>query len=98
LAFSQGKTTGTDYAFQIKVVEYSACRKCGGIDAFRTWQRLAWPNVLLAEPDPSVWADAFVRAKSIRWQPDWDRVGNDPYDWSTLAGKAAAMMLADRAP
>ena len=89
---AQEKTTGTDYAFQIKVVEYSACRKCVVSTPLCTWQRLRWPNVLLAEPDPLVWADAFVRARSIRWQADWDRIV-EPYDWAVLADKVAAIML-----
>ena len=89
---AQGKTTGTDFAFQIKVVEYSACRKCVVSTPLCTWQRLRWPNVLLTDPDPSVWADAFVRARSIRWQPDWDRFV-EPYDWSILADSVASVML-----
>jgi glycosyltransferase involved in cell wall biosynthesis len=91
---AQSKSTGTDYAFQIKVVEYSACRKCVVSTPLCTWQRLAWPNVFLAEADPLVWADAFVRARSIRWQSAWDRVV-EPYDWSALADKVAAVMLAE---
>jgi hypothetical protein len=67
---AQGKTTGTDFAFQIKVVEYSACRKCVVSTPLLTWQRLAWPNILLAEPNPGAWADAFVQARSMRWQPN----------------------------
>ncbi len=58
---AQGKSAGTDFAFQIKVVEYSACRKCVVSTPLLNWQRLAWPNIILAEPNPQAWADAFVR-------------------------------------
>jgi glycosyltransferase involved in cell wall biosynthesis len=89
---AQGKTTGTDFAFQIKVVEYSACRKCVVSTPLLTWQRLAWPNILLAEPHPAAWADAFVQARSMSWQPVWDRIV-EQYDWQMLADSAAKTML-----
>jgi glycosyltransferase involved in cell wall biosynthesis len=89
---AQGKTTGTDFAFQIKVVEYSACRKCVVSTPLLTWQQLAWPNILLAEPNPAAWADAFVQARSMSWQPAWDRVVEE-YDWQALADSAAKTML-----
>ena len=89
---AQGKTTGTDFAFQIKVVEYSACRKCVVSTPLLTWQELAWPNILLAEPVPAAWADAFVRARSLSWQPAWDRIVEE-YDWQALADSAAKTML-----
>jgi glycosyltransferase involved in cell wall biosynthesis len=89
---AQGKTTGTDFAFQIKAVEYSACRKCVVSTPLLTWQRLAWPNVLLAEPKPAAWADAFVQACSMSWQPAWDRIVEE-YDWQALADSAAKTML-----
>lgn len=89
---AQGKTTGTDFAFQIKVVEYSACRKCVVSTPLLTWQQLAWPNILLAEPNPAAWADAFVRAHSMSWQPAWDPIV-EQYDWQALADNAAKTML-----
>ena len=89
---AQGKTTGTDFAFQIKMVEYSACRKCVVSTPLLTWQQLAWPNILLAEARPAVWADAFVRAHSMSWQPAWDRI-IEKYDWQALADSAAKTML-----
>lgn len=89
---AQGKTTGTDFAFQIKVAEYSACRKCVVSTPLLTWQRLAWPNILLAEPNPAAWADAFVGARSMSWQPAWDRIVEE-YDWQVLADGAAKTML-----
>ncbi len=90
---AQGITTGTDFAFQIKVVEYSACRKVVVSTPLETWKRLAWPNVLLAEPDPVSWAEALVRARSMTWQPEWDRFV-EPYDWSILANRIADALLA----
>jgi glycosyltransferase involved in cell wall biosynthesis len=89
---AQGKTTGTDFAFQIKVVEYSACRKCVVSTPLVTWQKLKWPNILLAEPNPPAWADALVQARSISWQPEWDRIVEE-YDWQALADSAARSML-----
>jgi glycosyltransferase involved in cell wall biosynthesis len=90
---AQGLTPGTDFAFQIKVVEYSACRKIVVSTPLETWKRLRWPNVLLAEPNPAAWADAFVQARSLAWQPEWDRFV-EPYDWSILAARVADALLA----
>jgi glycosyltransferase involved in cell wall biosynthesis len=93
---AQGITTGTDFAFQIKVVEYSACRKIVVSTPLETWKRLAWPNVLLAESNPAAWADAFVCAGSMTWQPAWDRFV-EPYDWSILSHRIADALLAPSA-
>ncbi len=93
---AQGITTGTDFAFQIKVVEYSACRKLVVSNPLETWKRLAWPNVLLAEPNAATWADAFVKASSLAWQSDWDRFV-EPYDWSILSNRIADALLAPAA-
>ena len=90
---AQGITTGTDFAFQIKVVEYSACRKIVVSTPLETWKRLAWPNVLLAEPNPGAWSDAFVKTKAMNWQPEWDRFV-EPYDWSILSNRIADALLA----
>lgn len=90
---AQGITTGTDFAFQIKVVEYSACRKIVVSTPLETWKRIAWPNVLLAEPNATAWAHAFVRARTMSWQTDWDRFV-EPYDWSILANRIADALLA----
>jgi len=89
---AQGITTGTDFAFQIKVVEYSACRKIVVSTPLETWKRLAWPNVLLAEANAIAWADALVRARAMRWQSYWDRFV-EPYDWSILANRIADALL-----
>jgi glycosyltransferase involved in cell wall biosynthesis len=89
---AQGLTPGTNFAFQIKVVEYSACRKVVVSTPLETWKRLHWPNVVLAEPNPAAWADAFVQARSVAWQSDWDRFV-EPYDWSILAARIADALL-----
>lgn len=93
---AQGITTGTDFAFQIKVVEYSACHKIVVSTPLETWKRLAWPNVLLAEQNPTAWADAFVQARSMTWQSDWDRFV-EPYDWSILSNRIADALLSTSA-
>jgi glycosyltransferase involved in cell wall biosynthesis len=90
---AQGKTTGTDFAFQIKMVEYSACRKIVVCTPLLTWQRLAWPNVILAQPSVAEWAEALLRARSMSWDPAWDSVIEE-FDWQVLANRAAAVMLA----
>jgi glycosyltransferase involved in cell wall biosynthesis len=90
---AQQKTTGTDFAFQIKVVEYSACRKFVVSTPLTTWQKLAWPNVILAEPNPQAWAEAFVAARMKSWNPAWDHIV-DGYDWKVLAAGLAKVMLA----
>ena len=89
---AQGKSAGTDFAFQIKVVEYSACRKCVVSTPLLNWQRLAWPNIILAEPNPQAWADAFVQARGMSWEPAWDRIV-EAYDWQVLADIAAKAMI-----
>jgi glycosyltransferase involved in cell wall biosynthesis len=94
---AQGKSTGTDFAFQIKVVEYSACRKCVVSTPLLTWQRLAWPNMILAEANPQAWADAFVRARSMRWEPAWDQIV-EAYDWQAIADNAARVMIGASEP
>jgi len=89
---AQGKSAGTDFAFQIKVVEYSACRKSVVSTPLLNWQRLAWPNIILAEPNPQAWADAFVQARGMSWAPAWDRIV-EAYDWQVLADIAAKAMI-----
>jgi len=89
---AQGKTAGTTFAFQIKNVEYSACRKFVVSTPLRTWERLAWPNVLLTPLNVPDWVAAIERARASRWQPEWDsRVA--PYDWHALAARMATVML-----
>jgi glycosyltransferase involved in cell wall biosynthesis len=90
---AQGITTGTDFAFQIKVVEYSVCRKFVVSTPLETWKRLAWPNVLLAEPNATDWANAFVRARSMSSEANWDHFV-EPYDWSILSNRIADALLA----
>ncbi len=92
---AQENTAGTTYAFQIKNVEYSACRKFVVSTPLRTWQRLAWPNVLLADLRVPDWLAAIERARVSRWQPAWDSYVA-PYDWSALAARMAGVILAEK--
>ena len=74
------------------MVEYSACRKCVVSTPLLNWQRLAWPNIILAEANPQTWADAFVQARGMSWEPAWDRIV-EAYDWQVLADIAAKAMI-----
>ncbi len=89
---AQEISAGTNFAFQIKVVEYTASRKCVVSTPLLTWKRLAWPNVILAEPKVEVWKEAFIKARTLGWRPEWDRLTED-YDWPALATKMAEVML-----
>ena len=89
---AQENTAGTTFAFQIKNVEYSACRKFVVSTPLVTWQRLAWPNILLADLRVPDWVAAIERARASRWQPEWDSYVA-PYDWRALASRMAAVML-----
>jgi len=92
---AQENSAGTTFAFQIKNVEYSACRKFVVSTPLKTWQRLAWPNVLLADLRVPDWLAAIERARASRWQPAWDSYVA-PYDWSALAARMADVILAAR--
>ena len=94
---AQEKTLGTELAFQIKVVEYSACRKFVVSTPLLTWERVAWPNVLLAELRVDAWVDALLRARHSTWKPEWDALV-EPYDWNALADRIAGVMLAHKVP
>jgi glycosyltransferase involved in cell wall biosynthesis len=91
---AQEKTAGTEFAFQIKVVEYSACRKFVISTPLKTWQRLAWPNVLLTPLNVPDWVAAIERARTSRWQSEWDAYVA-PYDWRALAARLASVMLGE---
>lgn len=89
---AQEKTLGTEFAFQIKVVEYTASRKFVVSTPLETWQRLQWPNILLAELEVEAWVAAICKARESRWSPAWDTL-TEPYDWNALAQKMATLML-----
>ena len=90
---AQEKTLGTEFAFQLKIVEYSACHKFVVSTPLRTWELLQWPNVLLTELRVEAWVEAIVRAQQSRWEPDWDK-RIEALDWNALADRMAAVMLA----
>ena len=74
---AQEKSSGTEFAFQIKVVEYTACRKHVISTPLRVWERLNWPNVALVERRCEDWVEAIVKLRDLtgnrsgtRW---WNR-------------------------
>ena len=88
---AQEKTLGTEFAFQIKMVEYTACRKFVVSTPLRVWERLKWPNVALVPLRREDWIEAITRLRHARWNPEWDTLA-DPFDWQTLADQAADAM------
>jgi len=91
---AQEKSLGTELAFQIKIVEYTACRKLVVSTPLATWERLAWPNIFLARLEVDAWVSAIVRAYHSRWLLEWDGLV-EPYDWRALTAKLAAAMLGE---
>jgi glycosyltransferase involved in cell wall biosynthesis len=89
---AQYKSPGTDFAFQIKMVEYTACRKFVVSTPLLVWQRLNWPNVILANQTVEDWVRAIITARDLRWQPDWDNIV-EPYDWKALSQRLANYLL-----
>jgi glycosyltransferase involved in cell wall biosynthesis len=89
---AQGKSLGTELAFQLKIVEYSACRKFVVATPLRTWELLHWPNVFLTELRADAWAEAIVTAQYSKWKPEWDAI-IEAFDWDALADRMAAVML-----
>jgi len=80
-----------DYSFQIKVVEYTACRKTVIAIPTPTLQQLNWPNVLLVERNLNDWVAAILQAKNRVWDSDWDEIIEE-YDWQQLANRMANWM------
>jgi glycosyltransferase involved in cell wall biosynthesis len=89
---AQEKTLGTELAFQLKIVEYSACRKFVVATPLRTWQLLRWPNVFLTDLQVDAWVEAIARAQQSKWKPEWDTL-IEAFDWQVLADRMAAVML-----
>jgi len=89
---AQEKTLGTEFAFQLKIVEYSACRKFVVATPLRTWELLQWPNVFLTDLRVDAWVEAIVRAQHSRWKSEWDMI-IEAFDWDALADRMAAVML-----
>jgi glycosyltransferase involved in cell wall biosynthesis len=86
------KSLETDFAFQIKMVEYTACRKFVVSTPLLVWQRLNWPNVILANQTVENWVRAIITARDLRWQPEWDDIV-EPYDWKALSQRLANYLL-----
>jgi glycosyltransferase involved in cell wall biosynthesis len=89
---AQEKSLFTELAFQIKIVEYSACRKFVISTPLQTWERLNWPNVFLTPLQVDAWVEAIVRAQQSKWQSEWD-AKIEAYDWSAIADRMAALLL-----
>jgi len=89
---AQDKSPGTEFAFQIKMVEYTACRKFVVATPLLVWQQLNWPNVLLAERRVDDWVKAIIVARELKWQPEWDSIV-EPYDWKALSRRLADYLL-----
>jgi glycosyltransferase involved in cell wall biosynthesis len=89
---AQEKSLGTELAFQLKVVEYSACHKFVVATPLRTWQLLQWPNVFLTDLKVDSWVEAIIRSQQSIWNPDWDEL-IEAFDWNVLADRMAAFML-----
>lgn len=89
---AQEKNPGTEFAFQLKIVEYSACHKFVVSTPLRTWELLRWPNVLLTELKVDAWVEAIITAQRSRWNPAWD-CWVEAYDWNALADQMSAVML-----
>ncbi len=92
---AQEETLFTRLAFQMKVVEFTACRKFVVVPPFDTWKRLSWPNVYLVDRRPDAWVRAILKASKASWQPEWDRIVED-YDWDAIAGRVATAILEQR--
>jgi len=71
-----------DAACPIKVLEYTAARKPVVATSLEELRRLAFPNVLLAPPEPKAYATQIVRAVEERL----DVADVSAFDWATLAG------------
>jgi glycosyltransferase involved in cell wall biosynthesis len=89
---AQDKSPGTEFAFQIKIVEYTACRKFVVATPLLVLQRLNWPNVLLAERRVNDWVKAITTAREMKWHPEWDDIV-ESYDWKALSRRLADYLL-----
>ena len=89
---AQVEDAGTRFAFQLKVVEFTACRKFMIAPPFDTWKRLSWPNVVLVERTAEAWARVLVELSRASWHVEWDRLVED-YDWERIADLVAGVIL-----
>lgn len=89
---AQAPTPGTNYAFQIKMVEYAASRKFTVSTPLEVWKRMAWPNVSLVVANEEQWVEAIAKVRGRSWQSDWDRLV-ESYDWQIVADHLAAKIL-----
>ena len=88
---AQEKSPGTEFAFQIKMAEYTACKKFVISTPLLVWKQLKWPNIILAEQNADEWINAIKQARNSKWQKEWDDIVI-PYDWSVLSKKMAGYL------
>jgi len=75
-----------DFAFHIKLVEYTAANRPVVSTYSRESDLLGFPNVIFRENDKDVWAKAFEDAMNMKWQPGWDQLSRQ-FDWDTIMSK-----------
>ncbi|MFY9401831.1 MAG: glycosyltransferase family 4 protein [Candidatus Omnitrophota bacterium] len=78
------KSIFQDKAFHIKLVEYAAARKIAISTPLEELGHSKFPHVLLREPLPEVWAEAFMHAKELVWDEEWNNLSRI-YDWERIA-------------
>jgi len=78
-------------AFHIKLVEYAAARKIVISTPLEELGYSKFPHVLLKEPLPEVWAEAFMHAKGLLWDEKWDSLSKI-YDWERIAEEFSGLI------
>jgi len=89
---AQEDSSGTRYAFQLKIVEYTACRQHVISTPLLACQRLGWPNIHFIERRPEAWAEAVMKLKTAPWKQEWDALV-EPYDWRRLADRLGCCLV-----
>lgn len=85
------KSLFQDSAFHLKLVEATAARKPVVSTPLKESMRLGFKNVFFADETPQQWADAFKKAKELKWDPRWDCVVEE-YDWHVIASKLKSII------
>ena len=85
------KSIFQDKAFHIKLVEYAAARKIVISTPLQELGYSKFPHVLLREPLPEVWAEAFMHAKGLVWDEQWDNLSRI-YDWERIAEEFSGLI------
>ena len=85
------KSIFQDKAFHIKLVEYAAARKIVISTPLEELGYSKFPHVLLREPLPEVWAEAFMHAKGLVWDEQWNNLSKI-YDWERIAEEFSGLI------